>query len=262
MTIFIPLTTLLYAFASLWQGMAILGKNPSKIILWLIGLPAICFHAYLLYKWIDIGFGQNLYLLNVFSLIVWMGAGLVLISSFKKPVQNLFIFIFPLAIVSILLVNQFPGMYVIDTGHHLSQFVHVVFSTLALSVLGVAAFQAVLLLLQDIFLRSKQSNVFLRILPPVETLESLLFEIIGLGFILLGIVLLISIITYPSLNTKDLTHSPYLAILAWIVFAILLWGHYRLGWRGRTAIRWTMGGVAILVLSYFGNLFLAGMSFR
>lgn len=259
MTMLIYLTIILYALAAVWQSSSLLGKKPSKSVLWLLGFTGVVLHAYLLYRWIDVEGGQNLYLLNVLSLITWMSSGIVLVSSLRKPIQNLLIFIFPLAIASIVLVHQYPGLYLIDTGRHLPQLFHVIFSTLAFSMLGVAAFQALLLLVQDRCLRSKRANVFLRILPPVETLESLLFEMIGLGFILLSIVLTLSIISYPSWNADHLTHSPYLAILAWIVFAILLWGRFRLGWRGRTAIGWTVSGVAILTLSYFGNLLIAGM---
>jgi ABC-type uncharacterized transport system permease subunit len=39
------------------------------------------------------------------------------------------------------------------------------------------------------------------------------------------------------------------------VFAILLWGRWRFGWRGRTAIHWTTGGFVFLMLAYFGSKF-------
>jgi ABC-type uncharacterized transport system permease subunit len=51
------------------------------------------------------------------------------------------------------------------------------------------------------------------------------------------------------------THHIVLAVSAWIVFAVLLYGRWRLGWRGRTAIRWTLGGFLLLVLAYFGSKF-------
>jgi ABC-type uncharacterized transport system permease subunit len=48
-------------------------------------------------------------------------------------------------------------------------------------------------------------------------------------------------------------HKTVLSILAWWVFAILLWGHWRYGWRGRTAIRWSLSGFVVLMLAYFGT---------
>ena len=253
------LATTLYALASLWQGRSLFGKRPAKWVLWSIGLPAVVLHAYLLYQWIDVGFGQNLYLFNVLSLIAWISAGLVLVSTLQKPVQNLLIVIFPLALLSIIFVQQFPGLYLIDTGTNLFQLVHVLLSTVAFSILGVAALQALLMFAQDLFLRKKRPGRLLRLLPPVETMEILLFEITTLGFILLSFVLVLGLIFYGNVEVSQLSHSPYLAILAWIVFAILLWGHYRLGWRGRTAVRWTVCGVFILTASYFGNWLLVGI---
>ena len=46
-----------------------------------------------------------------------------------------------------------------------------------------------------------------------------------------------------------------LAVVAWIVYAILLIGRWRLGWRGRPAIHWTLGGFTLLLLAYFGSKF-------
>jgi ABC-type uncharacterized transport system permease subunit len=35
----------------------------------------------------------------------------------------------------------------------------------------------------------------------------------------------------------------------------LLFGRYRYGWRGRTALRWTLAGFLLLVLAYIGSRF-------
>ena len=52
---------------------------------------------------------------------------------------------------------------------------------------------------------------------------------------------------------QHLAHKTVLSITAWAVFAVLLWGRWRFGWRGRTAIRWSLGGFVILALAYFGS---------
>ena len=44
-----------------------------------------------------------------------------------------------------------------------------------------------------------------------------------------------------------------IALIAWGVFGVLLWGRWRFGWRGRTAIRWTLSGFVFLALAYFGS---------
>ena len=37
------------------------------------------------------------------------------------------------------------------------------------------------------------------------------------------------------------------------VFAVLLFGRWRFGWRGRTATIWALSGFALLALAYFGS---------
>jgi ABC-type uncharacterized transport system permease subunit len=48
-------------------------------------------------------------------------------------------------------------------------------------------------------------------------------------------------------------HKTVLTLGAWLLLAVLLWGHYQLGWRSKTAVRLTLTGFALLVLGYFGS---------
>ena len=54
---------------------------------------------------------------------------------------------------------------------------------------------------------------------------------------------------------QDLAHKTILSSLAWVVFVILLWGRMQFGWRGTTAIRWSLSGFTFLILAYFGSKF-------
>jgi len=38
-----------------------------------------------------------------------------------------------------------------------------------------------------------------------------------------------------------------------VVFAVLLWGRWQRGWRGRIAVRYTLAGFLLLMLGYFGS---------
>jgi ABC-type uncharacterized transport system permease subunit len=84
-------------------------------------------------------------------------------------------------------------------------------------------------------------------------METLLFQMIGGGFIALSFSLLSGIMFLDDVFAQQLVHKTVLSIAAWAVFGVLLWGRWRHGWRGRTAIRWTLSGFAALVLSYFGS---------
>jgi len=84
-------------------------------------------------------------------------------------------------------------------------------------------------------------------------MEHFLFQLIAAGFALLTLALFTGLIFVQNLFAQHLVHKTVLSLLAWLVFAVLLWGRWRFGWRGRTAIRWTLGGFASLMLAYFGS---------
>ena len=86
-----------------------------------------------------------------------------------------------------------------------------------------------------------------------SAMESLLFEMISLGFVLLSIGLLTGFLYLDDMFAQHLVHKTILSILAWLVFGIMLFGRWRYGWRGSLAVRMTLAGVALLVLSYFGT---------
>ena len=93
----------------------------------------------------------------------------------------------------------------------------------------------------------------MRILTPLESLESGTFQAIAAGFALLTLALLSGAVFIEDLFAQHLVHKVVLAIVAWVVFGVLLLGRVRFGWRGRQALRWTLTGYAALVLSYFGS---------
>jgi len=116
-----------------------------------------------------------------------------------------------------------------------------------------AAKQAVLLDVQDRHLRNRRPGGFIRALPPLEVMERLLFQMIATGFALLSAALLTGMLFLEDIFAQHLVHKTVLSIASWVIFGILLWGRWKFGWRGRTAIRWTLSGFVFLILAYFGS---------
>jgi ABC-type uncharacterized transport system permease subunit len=178
---------------------------------------------------------------------------ILLIVSATRPVDKLGVIVFPMASLIILLKMVVPeGSHVLKT-HSWEMDLHIVTSMLAYSFLNIAALQAVLVAFQDWRLRTHHPSRFVRSLPPLQTMESLLFQLIGAGFVLLSLSLLSGFIFLKDLFAQHLAHKTVLSILAWVVFAVLLGGRARQGWRGQIAIRWTLGGFVSLMLAYFGS---------
>lgn len=94
---------------------------------------------------------------------------------------------------------------------------------------------------------------------PLLTLERLTFRFASAGFVLLSATLLVGWLFGDSLygqhNAWRWDHKTVFSLLSWLTFAILLVGRYRLGWRGRKAVRFLYAGTGLLLLAYAGSRF-------
>ncbi|HIP53272.1 MAG TPA: cytochrome C biogenesis protein [Chromatiales bacterium] len=218
-----------------------------------IGLFGSLAHGVLLYQSIIVPEGLNLGFFNAFSLVAWTVALLLLLTSLINPVENLGIVTLPLAVLAIVLDLRFPNSGVLPQTASWGMKIHILVSLLAYSLLTLASIQAVLLAIQDQHLHNRQPGGFIRALPPLQTMENLLFEMIGVGFVLLTLSLLSGFAYLENMFAQHVAHKTILSIVAWFVFATLLWGRFRYGWRGRTALIWTLSGFVVLMLAYFGS---------
>lgn len=132
---------------------------------------------------------------------------------------------------------------------------HILTGLITASVLCLAAIQAILLSVQNKFLRYRFATKMMVTAPPLQSMETLLFQMIGCGFILLTLVLLSSLFCFKNAFAQDMLDHSLLAILSWIVFVILLLGRKLFGWRGKKAVYWTLAGVTLSFLPLlFGYL--------
>lgn len=139
--------------------------------------------------------------------------------------------------------------------HNWEMGAHIVLSITAYSLVTVAAALSIASALLDRRLHRRQPLGWLAILPPLETLESGTFQALSAGFALLTLSLFSGFVFVDDLFAQDLSRKSAFSVLAWVVFAILLFGRWRFGWRGRTASRWTVSGFVLLGLAYFGSKF-------
>ena len=236
------------------RGQTIAGR--TKIAILSLGFGAVVLHAALLYAGLWRENGLNLALTPAFSLVAWVIAVLYLLVSLNRPVDNLGILIMPVASLMVLMEWLWPGTMSLPLTS-IWQAAHIVVSILAYALLSLATVQSLMLLAQDRHLRAKHPGGFIRALPPMQTMETLMFQMIWIGFVLLTLTVLSGAFFSERMFGQPLkfTHHMVLASTAWVVYAILLIGRWRLGWRGRQAIHWTLGGFALLVLGYFGTKF-------
>lgn len=194
-------------------------------------------------------------LLNMLSLVFLVISALFIGSAFNKPIETLAIIIFPFSAAAVLANINTAIPLATDTALDWSIQTHIMLSVLSYSLLTVAAFQAVMLSIQENHLHARQPGRFINTLPPLQIMEKLLFQTLGLGILLLTFALLSGFIFIEDIFAQHLVHKTGLSILAWIVFATLLWGRSHFGWRGQKAIKWVYSGYISLMLAYFGSKF-------
>lgn len=249
------LAAVLYAFAGFQQYQLLSGKTSQQPkLVTQLGWLALALHTIAVYIVLHPGNGIQLSLFPVSSLIAWLIAGLVILSSIKKPLHNLFVVVFPLAAVCVA-VSSFSPVTAEAKPYNLGLVIHILSSILAYSIFTIAAVQAILLNLQNSHLKKHQTRGLVAALPPLQLMESLLFEMLWTGLALLSISLVTGVLFVEDIFAQHLVHKTALSIIAWFIYAIILWGRHQLGWRGTTAVRLTLSGFVLLMLAFFGSKF-------
>ena len=247
--LYVTATVVLGRRLSTWQG-TLEGATPK---LPTIAFLAVALHGVLLYAGVVTQDGLSLGFFDVASLVAWVAALLLIIGTLRRPLDNLGLLVLPLAALLILPGIIWPDARPVSAGRNLGTEVHVLVSILAFALLTIAACQSVLLAYQEHRLNHKRPGGLVHILPPLKIQEELLFQLIALGFFLLTLSLATGVAFVADMLAQHLAHKTVLSVVAWLMFGVLLWGRWRYGWRGRTAVRLSLGGFTILALAYFGS---------
>lgn len=199
--------------------------------------------------------GVNLHFFAALSLVGLVVAGVTLLVNLFRPVAGLGVVVFPLAALLLAIdVWLAPSTAPLPIEWQIK--LHVAFALLGYSILSIAALLAILLALQERALRKHRlDSSLIRALPPLTLTETLMFRLIGAGFVLLTLTLLSGVLFVDNLFAQHLVHKTVLSIAAWIVFGTLLFGRWRWGWRGRRAVQLTLAGMIVLLLAFFGSKF-------
>ena len=222
----------------------------------LVLLPLVL-HAYSLYVDLFGGGGLNLALVYALSLILWLTMLVYWAARFFYPIGSLHTLVLPLAALGALLPALFPSSHLLSGNTTLALDAHILVSMLAYSLFTIAVLHAGLMSFVEKRLHHASLPKVLLGLPPLLTMEILLFRIIAVGFMLLTLTLASGMVFAEQIFGRPLqyNHKMLFGFISWGVFGGLLLGHFLKGWRGRTAVRWTMSGFIFLILAYLGSKF-------
>jgi len=246
----------LYTFGTFHQSLIYLRKTQNKpFISILIGCIAVCSHLIITYQQI---FSNNEIIFSFFnpiSLVACFVISCLLLFSARKPLQSIFIFCYPIAAISLISSLIFNDDLLPSHPENSGIFIHITLSIISYSVFCIAVIQGILVYIQNNNLKKHNHTILLRNLPPLLTMENLLFEMIWSGTILLGFAIIAGALFVDNLFAQHLAHKTVLSIIAFIIFSILLAGRHFRGWRGLTASKWTLWGFSFLMLGFFGSKF-------
>lgn len=195
------------------------------------------------------------------SAMVWLAVLFYWVESLFYPLDGMQPPALALAALAAPLPALFPGRAAGAVAASLEFKLHIAMAMLAYSLFTIAMLHALLMALLERRLHPGAGAGPLQgplgALPPLLTLERLLFRMIGAAFVLLTATLATGIAFSESLFGQPLRfdHKTLFALLSWATFALLLAGRHWRGWRGRTALRWTLSGFVMLLLAYVGSRF-------
>jgi ABC-type uncharacterized transport system permease subunit len=249
----ITLLFLLY-IAGAWALLRSVSSPRLEPLAWLLILLAIVGHGDAIMWMMRINGPFSIGLLEAISLLAWTLAVLACLISIDRQYRVL---------GAILLASAGLGAVATSAGGSFAEpattgwelAAHVLLSMGAAALLFAAAVTAVLLVILDRRLRARRLADLPSVLPPLDALEKVMFRLIAAGFGLLTLALITGFVFVTNLFTQNLVQKTALSLIAWTLFGVLLIGRVRFGWRGRSAVQWTLSGFGVLAIAYFGVKF-------
>ena len=240
--------------AGAWAMLRSVSRPALEPVAWILSLAAIVAHSDALVYTMRTHGPFAIGLPEAISLLAWTLAVLACLISIER--QNR-------VLGALLLASAALGAAVTGTGHTYAEATapgweltaHILLSMGAAALLFAAAVTALLLVFLDRRLRTRRIADLPSVLPPLDALEKVMFRLIGAGFVLLTLSLFTGFVFVTNLFAQHLFQKTALSLIAWIIFGVLLMGRIRFGWRGRSAVGWTLSGFGMLALAYFGAKF-------
>lgn len=248
------LTALLYTSASMLQVIHIRrarrGIDRAALALGIVALPL---HGFIAWHGIHEGREFDFGLFKISALLFLFVHIIFLLNLLRRPLQNQMVVIYPLAALALLATTFGPGGNFQGSQVSTGLLGHITLSIAAYAILTLATVQAVLVAVKDYRLRHRRTRGLVQILPPLQLMETMLIELISVGFVLLTIAIATGVFFIDNMFAQHLIHKTTLTLLAWGLFAVLLWGHHKLGWRSQRAAQLTIAGFIALALAFFGS---------
>jgi ABC-type uncharacterized transport system permease subunit len=85
--------------------------------------------------------------------------------------------------------------------------------------------------------------------------ERQLFAILTIGTAILFVSQVIGVVFLEGFLNKENAHKTILSLLSLVLYSLILWGHFKKGWRGHRILLLIISASVLLTLAYFGSRF-------
>lgn len=227
------------------------GIAHSKALLFAgIGIMA---HAITAYTIIWDPSGQNLSILNVALLVSFIVSFTLTVSVSRSKLWFLLPIAFSFSIINLIAANYLSGDFITQLDGRMGLLMHILMALISYAILIIATLYALQIAWLDHKLKLKRSEVLNPNLPPLLKVERQLFNIILIGTGLLSITLLTGLVFIRDIFHSGQGHKILFSFVAWVIYVVLIWGHYKQGWRGKRITWLSLLGAMCLTLGYFGS---------
>jgi ABC-type uncharacterized transport system permease subunit len=258
LAVIVAITLFVLYAASAWVMLRSVNRPRLEPLAWVLIVLAIVGHSDAIMRMMRINGAFSIGLLEAASLLAWTLAVLACLISIDRQNRVLGAILMASAAFGAAFGAAATGAghgYVEPSTAGWELTAHILLSMGAAALLFAAAVTALLLVFLDRRLRMRRIADLPSVLPPLDVLEKIMFRLIGAGFGLLTLALFTGFVFVTNLFTQNLVQKTALSLLAWTLFGVLLFGRIRFGWRGRSAVQWTLSGFGVLAVAYFGVKF-------
>jgi ABC-type uncharacterized transport system permease subunit len=230
---------------------------PGELRAWeraAILLP-LALHGWLLFDEIFAAQQMRFGFAQALSMMLWLAVAICWLEALAYRIEALF----PMVLLIAALCAPLPGFFagrVTPDAYSLQFKLHLFAGMVAYSLFAVATLHAVLISIVERQLHA-HPGVADRGMPPLLSLEALVFRLTGAAFAVLTLTFAVGIAYSETIFGRAMRfdHKTVFVVLSWLIFGLLLAGRLLYGWRGRTALRWTLAGFLMLMLAYPGSRF-------
>ena len=214
-------------------------------------------------RYIEAGYTPVTNLHESVSFFAWVLVGIYFLFDLRYRLSVLGAFVCPLALVLMVVGSAAPKVAQ-EINPMLDSWWFPIHVTLAFSgnaVFTVAFVAGVMYLLQERMLKSKNFSGLYHRLPSLQTLDSINYKCLTIGFPLMTMGIVSGAVWANSAWGGYWRWDPKetWALITWFLYAALLHGRLSTGWRGRKAAIFAIIGFLCLLFTFFGvNLFLSG----